>query len=79
MEKYYYIEELCPLSHYRGLFPVAYEKTEEGYRKKAMACRLVEDGTCRQPAECSAFRAASVLLEKEQEWKLCEELLGRNG
>lgn len=77
MEKYYYVEELCPVSHYRGLFPAAYEKTEEGYRKRGMSCQLAAEGRCGQSAECPVSLAAPGLLPKDLEWKLCEKLLGR--
>lgn len=78
MEKYFYIEELCPVCHYRGLFPAVYEKTGEGYRKRRMCCRILEEGRCHLPQEeCQAFAALPELLPRDQEWKLCENLLGR--
>lgn len=77
MEKYFYIEELCPLCHYRGLFPAVYERDGEGYRRKAMVCRQVEDGKCQQSAGCPVFLAAPEQIPRELEWKMCDQLLGR--
>jgi hypothetical protein len=77
MEEYYYIEELCPVYHYRGLFPVAYEKDGETYRKKGMYCQLVAEGKCKKSRECAAWMAAPDTLDPSLSWRLQEKPFGR--
>lgn len=77
MQKYFYCEEFCPTSHYRGLYPLSYNKNDEGiYQKSHMYCDLVERGECHLDKECPVFLAAPDTIDHEQEWRLYSKKLG---
>lgn len=61
-----YVEEFCPVWHYRCLMPVEYEEIESGgdwYQKTACVCTKTQDGTCTDGTVCSHFKNAEDKLD----------------
>ena len=61
------------VDHYHCLMPVEYEAVEENgvvqeYKKSKMVCRHSLSGQCEQKEDCTFFKDAPEILEKNANW-----------
>ena len=73
MGKTWLVEGFCPVDHYHCLMPVEYEAVEENgvvqeYKKNKMVCRHSLSGQCEQKEDCTLFKDAPEVLEKNANW-----------
>ena len=73
MGKTWLVEGFCPVDHYHCLMPVEYEAVEENgvvqeYKKSKMVCRHCLRGQCEQKEDCTFFKDAPEVLEKNANW-----------
>lgn len=65
---YDYIEGMCPVSGYRGLYPLIYEIAANGkYEKQRMDCNDA-NSSCKKT--CPLFEETEMFLPERCEWKL---------
>lgn len=69
---YDYVEGYCPVTHYRCLMPIEYEKKEDKqFHKTKVACAHLSE--CKDIDRCEHFQNA---LETQEKWKLRETKMG---